>query len=298
MKKLIIIICGIFLTISTYAQRSELGLMLGTSYYLGDINPSSQFYSPNFAGGLIYRYNLNPHWALKLNALYGTVEASDADFGEIRNLSFKSHILEFSSQIELNFWEYFTGSKSHRFSPYIFAGVAIFNYNPQAIDSAGVWHDLQPLGTEGQGTIETPTRKVYSLTQFAIPFGIGVKFSVSKVICIGAEWGLRKTFADYIDDVSTTYVDRFLLANEKGKIAGYLSDRTPELLYSNPTPDPNDPTTFIIHRPAHIKDEQRGNSSTTDWYSFAGITITFKLGYKSRPSCFDKGFNYKENIYY
>ena len=293
MKKIIIIICGIFLTISTYAQRSELGLMLGTSYYLGDLNPSGQFYSPNFAEGLIYRYNLNPHWALKLNALYGTVEASDADFGEIRNLSFKSHILEFSSQIELNFWEYFTGSKSHRFSPYIFAGVAIFNYNPQAIDSAGIWHDLQPLGTEGQGTINYPTKKVYGLTQLSIPFGLGFKFSVSKLICIGAEWGLRKTFVDYIDDVSTAYVDRNILAGEKGKIAGYLADRTTELYY----PDPLDPKK-IIHRPSNLEGTSRGNSSTTDWYSFAGVTITFKLGYKSRPSCFDKGFNYKDNIYY
>ncbi|MFZ4398392.1 MAG: DUF6089 family protein [Bacteroidales bacterium] len=294
MKKIIIIICGIFLTISTYAQRSELGLMLGTSYYLGDINPSSQFYKPNIAGGLIYRYNLSPHWAVKFDALYGTVEGSDADFGEIRNLSFKSHILEFSTQIELNFWEYFTGSKSHRFSPYIFAGLAIFNYNPQAVDSVGVWHDLQPLGTEGQGTITYPSRKQYSLTQLAVPFGIGFKYSVSKAICIGLEWGLRKTFADYIDDVSTTYVDRNLLSSEKGLIAGYLSDRTPELLY---LVDPNDPLS-IAHRPAHLPDEQRGNSSTTDWYSFAGVTITFKLGYKSKPSCFDKGFNYRENIYY
>ncbi len=295
MKKVIIIICGIFLTISTYAQRSELGVMLGTSYYLGDINPSGQFYSPNFAAGLIYRYNLSPHWAIKFDALYGTVEGSDADFGNIRNLSFKSHILEFSSQIELNFWEYFTGSRSHRFSPYIFAGLAVFNYNPQAMDSTGTWHDLQPLGTEGQGTINYPTRKVYSLTQLAIPFGVGFKYSVSKAICVGIEWGLRKTFVDYIDDISTTYADRSLLANEKGFIAGYLSDRTPELFY----PDPNNPTDpVLIHRPAHLEDEQRGTSSKDDWYSFAGITITFKLGYKSKPSCFDKGFNYKENIYY
>jgi len=287
MKKVIILICGIFLTISTYAQRSELGVMLGTSYYLGDINPSSQFYNPNFAAGLVYRYNLNPHWALKLNALYGKVEASDADFGELRNLSFKSHVLEFSAQAELNFFQYFTGSKTHRFSPYIFAGIAIFSYNPQAMDSVGVWHDLQPLGTEGQGTIESPSKKVYGLTQLSIPFGIGFKFSVSKMVCIGAEWGIRKTFMDYLDDVSTTYVDKNLLANEKGLIAGDLSDRTPELI---------DPYTGIS-LPGHAVGVQRGNSSTTDWYSFAGITITFKLGYKSKPSCFDKGFNYRENIY-
>ncbi len=294
MKKISIIICGIFLTISTYAQRSELGVMVGTSYYLGDINPNNQFGSPNFAAGIVYRYNLNPHWALKFNALYGSLDARDSDYGNIRNLSFRTDILEFSAQIELNFWEYFTGSKTRRFSPYIFTGIAAFNFNPQAMDSAGVWHDLQPLGTEGQGTIIYPTRKVYSLTQLAIPFGIGFKYSVSKSICIGVEWGMRKTFTDYIDDISTTYVDRTLLSNEKGPFAGYLSDRTPELTY---LADPNDPTS-LTRRPPNEVDKQRGNSSNEDWYSFAGFTITFKLGYKSRPSCFDKGFNYKENIYY
>ncbi len=287
MKKITIIICGLLLTISTYAQRSEIGVLLGTSYYLGELTPN-QFGNLNFAGGLVYRYNLNPHWALKLDALYGTLDGSDAEHGKIRNLSFKSRVLEFSAQIELNFFEYLTGSKSHRFSPYIFGGVAAFNFNPQAMDNIGQWHDLQPLGTEGQGTINYPTKKAYSLTQLSIPFGIGFKFSASKIICIGAEWGLRKTFTDYIDDISTTYVDKNILANEKGPIAGYLSDRTTELI---------DPLTGL-YRPGNQENQQRGNSSNKDWYSFAGVTITVKLGAKTKPSCFDKGFNYKENIYY
>jgi hypothetical protein len=293
MKKIIILLCGILFSTYSFSQRSEIGGLIGTSYYLGDINTSSQFYKPNIAGGLIYRYNLTPHWALKFNALYGTLEAYDIDFGEIRNLSFKSHIMEFSAQFELNFFQYFTGSKKHRFSPYIFGGVALFNFNPEAYyfnptTLEGKWYDLQPLGTEGQGTVTRSSAKPYSLTQFAIPFGLGVKFSLSKSICLGAEWGLRKTFTDYIDDISTTYMDHAALSAEKGQIAAALADRTPELI---------DPDTNLPRIP-NEDGMSRGNSETTDWYSFAGLTITFKLGYKSKPSCFDKGFNYKDNIYY
>ncbi len=201
--------------------------------------------------------------------------------------------MEFSAQFELNFFQYFTGSKKHRFSPYIFGGVALFNFNPEAYyfnptTLEGKWYDLQPLGTEGQGTVTRSSAKPYSLTQFAIPFGLGVKFSLSKSICLGAEWGLRKTFTDYIDDVSTTYMDHTTLSAEKGQIAAALADRTPELI---------DPDTNLPRIP-NEDGMSRGNSETTDWYSFAGLTITFKLGYKSKPSCFDKGFNYKDNIYY
>ncbi len=295
MKKIIIFLCGILISVYSFSQRSEIGGFIGTSYYLGDINTSSQFYRPNIAGGLIYRYNLTPHWALKFDALYGTVEASDADFGNIRNLSFKSHIMEFSAQIELNFWEYFTGSKQHRFSPYIFSGIALFSFNPQAyyynpLTAEGKWYDLQPMGTEGQGTVTRNKTAPYSLTQLAVPFGLGIKFSVSKSICLGAEWGLRKTFTDYIDDISTTYMDHTILSAEKGQIAAVLADRTPELGLIDPV--------TLLPMTYHAEGVSRGNSETTDWYSFAGLTITFKLGYKSKPSCFDKGFNYKDNIYY
>ncbi|MCX6232193.1 MAG: DUF6089 family protein [Bacteroidetes bacterium] len=288
MKKIIIIICGILISLGSYAQRSELGGFAGTSYYLGDLNPSNQFGSPNLAAGLIYRYNLNPHWAFRVNAIYGILEGDDADYSNPRNLSFRTNVFEFSTQIELNFFEYFTGSKAHRFTPYIFGGVGVFFFNPQAKDIDGKWQDLQPLGTEGQGTISYPTRKPYSLTQMAVPFGVGLKLSISKTICIGLEWGMRKTFTDYIDDVSTTYVDNIVLAAEKGKIAAFLADKTTVLI---------NPQTGYAY-PAHLENTQRGNSENNDWYSFAGFTITFKLGAKTKPSCFDKGFNYKENIYY
>ena len=237
---------------------------MGTTYYLGDLNPSKQFLLTKPAFGIVYRYNLSTRWALKLDGLYGNVAGDDAvaKFNVQRNLSFKSTIFEFSPQLELNFLNYMTGNKKKDyFTPYIFGGVSVFAFNPKASYN-GTWYNLQPLGTEGQGTTEVGTQH-YSLVNIAFPFGLGVKYSVGKNICIGVEWGLRKTTTDYLDDVSTTYADPAILKAENGPIAAILADRSTI---------PNEPGT------------QRGNSNTKDWYSFAGAFITIKFkAFKEGP---------------
>jgi hypothetical protein len=187
-----------------------------------------------------------------------------AKFNVERNLSFKSSIIEFSSQLELNFLPYQTGNDKAYFTPYIFAGIAIFSFNPKA-EYDGDWYSLQPLGTEGQGTSAT-SLKPYSLTKISFPFGIGVKYSIGKNVGIGAEWGLRKTTTDYLDDVSTTYADPLILNAEHGSISALLADRS---LNGKNTEDVG---------------KQRGNSNTKDWYSFAGAFIVFKFNSKAK-SC-------------
>jgi opacity protein-like surface antigen len=255
MKKFLIIIAIIFSFLSLQAQRNEIGLLVGTTYYLGDLNPSKQFFLTKPAGGLLYRYIFNSRWALKLDGIYGNVEGDDAKSktNEKRNLSFKSPIFEFSSQLELNFLPYVTGNKKRDyFTPYIFGGIGVFSYKPRA-NYNGTWYNLQPLGTEGQGT--SAGGRQYSLVKVAFPFGLGVKYSVGNSICVGLEWGLRKTTTDYLDDVSTTYADPLVLS-ENGPMAQYLADRSSS---------PNE---------AGV---QRGNAKTKDWYSFAGIFITIKF---------------------
>ncbi len=69
----------------------------------------------------------------------------------------------------------------------------------------GEWVDLKPLRTEGQGLI--PGREEYKLTQLNIPMGIGVKYFLTETFHVSSEVLHRKTFTDYIDDVSTNYVD-------------------------------------------------------------------------------------------
>ena len=266
-------------------QRHELGLFGGGSYYIGDINPKQQFAMTQPAFGGIYRYNLNPHWAMRFNVFQGTVESSDAiiRYNAKRNLSFRSDITEIALGMELNFFPYKTGEKKMRYAPFIFAGLAYFKFNPQA-KHLNTWYDLQPLGTEGQGTTAYPDRKPYTLGSFAIPFGIGAKFSLGKSISIALEWGMRKTFTDYLDDISTTYADPIILSAENSPLSAILADRT---IYG------------LNEEPANNVGKQRGNSSTNDWYSFAGITLTFKIktGKDDCPGMPKKTRKYKEYKY-
>ena len=254
------------------AQNSEIGACVGTTFYMGELNPTKLFAQPGLAAGLVYRYNLSPRWALKADFLFGKVSGSDAltNGGFERNLSFTSPITEFSAVAELNFLKLYNTVGQNHFAPYIFAGLTVFSFNPMATYPDGTVYELQSLGTEGQGLEDMP--KKYSLTSVAIPFGIGLRVNIGKYVCIGAEWGFRYTFTDYLDDVGGRYYDNDLLREQRGDIIANMADRTPELI---------DPTTGAA-LPLHQAGEQRGNSTTHDIYSFAGATVTVKFGNADR----------------
>ena len=271
MKKIVIgiwVFCMALLAIPVspvQAQKSEVGVSVGTMFYLGELNHDKPFAFDKFhiAGGLAYRYNISPRWAIKASFLFGEVSASDAktNRGNTRNLSFSSPITDFSVVAELNFLQLYTSSGSNFFTPYIFAGASVFSFDPMAEYKGKVYH-LQSLGTEGQGLVDT--LKKYSLTNFAIPFGIGFRFNIGRYISIGAEWSMRYTFTDYLDDVSGYYFDNDKLRDQRGDIIADLADRSPEIGEN-------------LHG-----FEARGNSRTKDWYSFAGVTLTARFGNADR----------------
>lgn len=244
--------------------------MLNTSYYMGDINGGLQLPGRYYPGvGLIYRYNFNDRIALKANVLYGRIYAHDRDskseWQQNRNLHFRSDVFEISTQVEVNFLTYEIGDPRRPSTPYLFAGIGLFRFNPQA-NFNDRWVDLQPLGTEGQGIEGNEDR--YILTQFCIPFGLGYKFNIYKGLAGAIEWGIRKTFTDYLDDVSGNYVESNLLEFENGPLSQILADRSLEPLGSDGTND----------------GYQRGESNRKDWYIFTGIMLTYKIG-KPRVKC-------------
>ena len=267
-----LLLASLFIFISTtesnaqYKPNQEFGILGGTGYYIGDMN-STHFNNLRVAGGITYRKNFDRRFTFKSSALYTNVYANDENNIDAikvnRNLKFKSDIIELSGQIEFNFLAYETGNSLYNWTPFIFTGVSIFNYNPQAEGSDGQWYYLQELGTEGQGTTSFPNRKKYSLTQLSVPFGGGVKIGVSDNFNIIIEYGLRKTFTDYIDDVSTTYVG---IPSEFTNIAIELADQS-------------------IDGP-QLAGIARGDETNKDWYSFSGITLSFRLQGKT------KGCNY------
>lgn len=250
-------------------KGAEIGLFLGGSYYIGDLNPVghfNQFTKP--AAGAIFRYNFNPRLAGRLNVLVGAMEGDDSFASSAaqqqRNLKFRSDLYELSGQLEFNFLDFEIGNDYRSFSPYIFVGVAGYKFNPTGPIN-DTWVDLQPLGTEGQGMPNGASKRKYKLTQFSIPFGVGTKISLSKRIGISIEWGIRKTFTDYLDDVSTRYYDPAAIAARRGTNAALLSD--PSI--------GTDPNYTNVGR-------QRGNPNTKDWYIFSGIALTVKLKEKGK----------------
>ena len=63
-------ICTIGIQAQELEYRYELGGMLGSGFYLGDANYSSLYKNNHLAGGLLFRYNLNPRMALKFDLMY------------------------------------------------------------------------------------------------------------------------------------------------------------------------------------------------------------------------------------
>lgn len=265
MRKIILFLNLLLLGFSMgFAQKSEIGAFVGTSFYIGDLSHSTIFSECGFAGGVVYRYNFTPRWAIKANIMFAKVHASDAKSNGLyeRNLSFKSPITELSVQAEINFLRLYNQKSYNHFSPYVFVGVAVFSFNPQT-EINGKTYDLQPFGTEGQGL--EGQKKHYALCSFAVPFGIGLKVNIGRYVSLGAEWGVRFTCTDYLDDVSGTYYDNNQLRFQRGDLIADLADRSPE-----------------IGGALHEHGSERGNFKTTDFYSFCGGTITFKIGNEDR----------------
>ncbi len=260
------------------SQNSEIGACVGTMFYLGDLNQTKLFKlnlkdkslnQLHIAGGFMYRYNISPRFAFKADFLFGKVSSTDVgtDMAN-RNFNFFSPITEFSAEIELNFFELYNTTGKNRFSPYIFAGITLFSFNPQTSYNDEIY-ELHSLGTEGQGLEGGP--KPYSLTSAAIPFGIGIKATIGRYFAIGAEWGMRWTFTDYLDDVGGRYYNNDALRANYGNLVADLADRSPEILDVEGNP-----------LPRHVEGHARGNETTNDAYSFACITLTVKFGNEDR----------------
>jgi hypothetical protein len=191
---------------------------------------------------------------------------------QARNLSFTTKILEGNLLLEYTLLDL----ERNKFSPYVFGGLAVYHFNPYAFDSLGNKIYLKPLSTEGQGLSQYPDRKPYNLTQLAIPFGGGIKFRISQNTVLSYEIGFRKLSNDHLDDVSTRYVDQFILAQERGPKAVEMAYRGGELKGG----DPNYPADGTV----------RGGSKYKDWYYFTGFTLY--IGINTRSS---KNFDERSN---
>jgi opacity protein-like surface antigen len=243
--------------------RLHADIFTGFGNYYGDLqNKPITLDQSSLAIGAGVKYDWDDHLAFRTGFMYGKIGADDKRNKpslQLRNLNFQSKIFEWNFIGEYTLFDLHT----RQFSPYGFAGLAIFHFNPYTFDSLGVKYFLRPLSTEGEGLAAYPDRKPYHLTQLSIPFGVGVKFRVTNNVVIAYEFGLRKTFTDHLDDVSTTYVDQNILLNAKGAKAVELAYRGDEIKNG----DANYPADGSI----------RGGAKYKDWYYFSGVRISIAL---------------------
>jgi hypothetical protein len=264
----------------TYEMGTSLGVMncltdLGGGKgpgkkFIKDIDPGNSEPTGSIYISGAYRNAL----VLRTEAVWGIVKASDGLLKSIkdnsggryqRNLSFRSNIFELSLVGEIHpryFKQYRTNEKLPRISPYLLGGIGYFVFNPQA-KYDGVWTDLRPLSTEGQGFAEYPDRKPYKLKQINFPVGAGFRYKVSTLINFNFECVYRILNTDYLDDVSTRYVDKNLYSHYFNGFqltqALSLQDRQTELAGG---------------QPANTND-MRGNSTKNDAY----FSFNFKVGF-------------------
>jgi hypothetical protein len=248
-----------------FRSRSEVGIFGGGSYYLGDLNRSQQFKNTKPAVGLLFRYNpqKNARLTWRVAAKYGSVEANDADARNPilrnRNLNFKSELYELTGGLEMHYFPFIKGHNRYRATAYILVELGIFQMNPIATYN-NKEYELRAIGTEGQGSSLTKKNN-YSKTQLVLPIGFGAKFSLGPRASFNLEFGLRKTFTDYLDDVhNDNYADPIVLSTENGPLAASLANQS-------------------------LNGDQygyRGNSRTKDWYVMFGAMLTFRLGSPDR----------------
>ena len=262
-KKGFLVLIALFLLVGLSAQKGwEIGGWAGGSMYFGDLNTDFNLSTPGFGGGIMFRRNFNDRLCLKASGNYVFLRADDANsdniFERARNLSFQSNVLDFTTQFEFNFLPYVHGDPEHFFTPYVYAGITVFSFNPKT-EFNGELVELRPLGTEGQFKGEE-----YFAVQGGFAYGIGLKLDLNERWSLNFDLNGRYLFTDYLDDVSTVYPDKRQLLRSRGELAVALSDRS--ILLPGVEEQIGDPG------------KQRGNRSNNDAFMTLGIGIVRYFG--------------------
>lgn len=242
---------------------------MGFMVYFGDLNSGTFEESLQIlhSGGQFFiRSQLIDRISVRANILVGKVSGNDAlsqeEWRRMRNLSFTSSIFEMSSILE---WSFFR-IRNNKFNEdvvriYILGGGGVFRFNPSAIID-NIAYPLQPIGTEGQGMPGFSSK--YKRWSGVFPLGGGMDIRLSDRWMITPEIGMRYTMTDYLDDVSTSYVNYFELRAGNGDLAARLGNRMGEYLgQSEPVILPTG--------------TQRGNPGANDIYITAMIHLVYRF---------------------
>ncbi len=230
----------------------------------------------NLSGGIFFSVAYKNAVTLRLEGTFGQISGNDNVLQGVtdiakqrynRNLNFRSYITDINLLAEIHPMYIFIDWPAKdrtppRFSPYLLAGIGYFSFNPQTkLVGSDRWIDLQPLHTEGQGWVAG--REEYKLNQLNIPWGAGIKYELSPLVNLRGEFVYRHTFTDYLDDLSTSYIDPALFAQnltpEKAVLANQLYNRQ-------------------IDKSIAGIDGKRGTESNTDGFFSFNLKISVVIG--------------------
>ena len=204
MKKLSIIVFVLFSKFLLTAQSFEAGILLGTSFYNGDIdvNLKNVFQQLKPAGGLFGRYYLTSSFAIRGQLMIGQIYGDEkkypaSTYRQTRGFSFTSPITEIGAQVE---WHAIKLDKGFQFesddpfiSAYGFGGLGLTMFKPNTD-----YNEPNPIIDD----VSIDKFAVYKKNTTSLIGGVGVKLKLTDQLGIGGEFGFRKAFTDYLDGIS------------------------------------------------------------------------------------------------
>ncbi len=239
---------------SFYAIRRERTIIgsfgTGASSYFGDLKEENRSLDTKPTINIGLQYFVTSRVSLRAEITWFQLKGDDSQSEDSdrlrRNLSFSANNFELSATGAISLFP--NGLRFYQravFNTYAFAGIGLLYSNPKA-ELDGKTYALQPLETEGIS---------YSRYQPVIPFGLGARVMLGPFFNLAFEGSFRKTFTDYLDDVSTVHPDK---SGWTDPIRVALSDRAPEAGFS-----PYEPGS------------KRGGADVNDSY----LLLTLKLEY-------------------
>lgn len=245
----------------SYAQKTDIGILLGGSYYYGDIVNTNRIQTQTIhgAGGIFFRKYYSKKVSFRGNFMYARLGAADSnlvgnksEFQKTRNLAFYTDVFEVSGVVEYNLIDDHNKGRriKNRLIPYIYGGLGLFYFNPKAIHPVtGQPVELRPLELDGGS---------YSSIALAVPLGIGLRYYLNRNWQIGFDLGMRLTSTSHIDDIDgdSRYANPATLKSEDARI---MLDRSVGAIYG-------------------AGGGSRGKLSyITDIYCIGGVTLTYRL---------------------
>ncbi len=256
----------IALDAQTYHVKGHIGAL----YYQGDLAPKPldlSFGPGNLCWGISGGIDITDWASINARYMVGRLTGDDAfadDLGrKRRNLNFASPLYEYGIYSDLRINKLWKGLNKYKLRLYVTVGINYIHFDPHAYYK-GEWIRLQPLGTEGQNIAESG-KKPYSLYNWSRPLGVIMEFDLTKRMSFGIEFSPRKTYTDYLDDVSGTYVNYDELIASSNPLGAALANRQGEYLGTGPVKV----TTGTL----------RGRADRNDWYSHFGVYLKYRFGH-------------------